>query len=162
MKVSRKKTYSSFLLLVFGVFFLISCKEQSFYDYAYDFEDRTWDISDTAYFDFEVDDTLTQYDMILTLRTSVNYPYSNLWVHILSTAPDGSRSKVAQRIPLAASDGSWLGRVTGTTVESKLRYTTTDFPLKGKYRIGVVHAIQDDQVDEVLDISLRIQEKKKK
>jgi gliding motility-associated lipoprotein GldH len=137
-----------------------SCGEKPFYDETVDFDHRTWDVSDTAYFEFEITDTVTSYDLFLTLRTSTEFSYSNLWVHILSTAPDLSTSKVAQVINLAAADGAWLGRVSGTTVESRLKYSSTTFPLKGNYKIGVVQAIQKDQVYEVLDIGLRIQPQK--
>jgi len=160
-KKTRRRSKGIFPLLgLFSLLLFSSCGEKPFFDETYDFKSRTWDITDTAYFEFEITDTVKPYDLFLTLRTSTDFTYSNLWVHILSTAPDFSISKAAQVIHLAAPDGAWLGRVSGTTVESRLKYATTSFPLKGKYKIGIVQAIQEDQVNEVLDIGLRIEQQK--
>lgn len=145
-----------FCILFFGVFLFSSCGETPFYDSAYSFKDKKWALEDTASFEFDVTDTVQQYDFVLTLRTTTTYPFSNLWVHVSTTAPDESKSKMAQRINLAAPDGSWIGRVSGTIVESKLHYKTTNFPLEGTYRFDVTHAIQKETVPEVLDLSLRV------
>lgn len=135
---------------------LLSCGEQPLFDSAYSFEKKTWHEADTALFQIEIEDTLQEYDFILTLRTTTDYKYSNIWVNIATTAPDQSTSIVAQRINLAASDGSWLGRVSGTVVENRLLYRTNSFPLKGLYEFKINQAVQQEVIKEVLDISLRI------
>ena len=136
---------------------LSSCSDNALFDEAHEFKNRVWHISDTAQFTVEVTDTLQAYDFILTLRNSTNYEWSNLWVHIASTAPDGTTSKVAQRINIARPDGSWIGRVSGTIVESKLHYRTNKFPLSGTYQFEISQAVQENEINEVLDLSLRIE-----
>ena len=155
MRRSRLITYLSFALL--SVMFLTSCGDQAYYNEAYNFDDNTWSDQDTAHFEIDVTDTIHPFNFILTLRTSTQYQYSNIWVYIISEAPDGSRSKVAQRIPLARPDGSWIGRVSGTIVESKLKFDSKPFPIKGKYTFDIVNATQQEELDEVLDISLRVE-----
>lgn len=146
------------LFIFLGCFFLLtSCGEKPFFDQSYNFPADKWSVEDTARFEVLVEDTLSKFDFILTLRTRNTYKYSNLWVHILSTAPDNTTSKVAQRINLARPDGSWIGRTSGTLVESKLHYRTTSFPKSGTYVFQLVQAIQQDEVADVVDISLRIE-----
>ncbi|MEX2483543.1 MAG: gliding motility lipoprotein GldH [Brumimicrobium sp.] len=146
-----------FLFSTVALLLLSSCGKQPYFDEVHNFEDEVWTEQDTATFNVPVDDTINSYDFIMTLRTSTDYKFSNIWVHVITTAPDNSTSKVAQRIPLARPDGSWLGRVSGTIVESKLRFDSKQFPIKGDYKFEIVKATQNEDIDEVLDISLRVQ-----
>ncbi len=145
------------LCIISALLFLSSCGDIAIYDKAHTFKERSWGSADTAKFSLDISDTLQTYNLILTLRNSTNYAWSNLWVHIATTAPDGTTSKVAQRINIARPDGSWIGRVSGTIVESKLHYRTTKFPLSGNYTFAIVQATQEEQIDELLDISLRVE-----
>ena len=145
------------LIILLGFFFLLtSCGEKPFFDQAYSFPTDRWHVDDTARFEVQVEDTVSNFDFILTLRTRNTYKFSNLWVHILSTAPDNTTSKVAQRINLARPDGSWIGRTSGTLVESKLHYRTTSFPATGTYVFQLVQAVQQNEITDIVDISLRI------
>lgn len=155
MRKSRKITYLSLVLV--SMLALTSCGDQAYFDEAYSFENNSWSETDTAHFEIEVDDTIQPFNFIMTLRTSTQYQFSNIWVYVISEAPDGTKSKVAQRIPLARPDGSWIGRVSGTIVESRLKFDSKPFPMKGKYTFDIVNATQQENIEEVLDISLRVE-----
>lgn len=155
MRRNRTLTYLSLVLV--SIILLTSCGEKPYFDEAYSFEDNNWSEKDTAHFEISVDDTIQPFNFIMTLRTSTQYQYSNIWVYVIAEAPDGTKSKVAQRIPLARPDGSWIGRVSGTIVESKLRFDSKPFPIKGNYTFDIVNATQKGNIDEVLDISLRVE-----
>lgn len=158
MKMKINRTFTYFSIAVASIFILTSCGESPYFDQAYSFEDNSWSQTDTAHFEIDVNDTIQPFNFVMTLRTSIQYQYSNIWVYVISEAPDGSKSKVAQRIPLARPDGSWIGRVSGTIVESKLRFDSKTFPMKGKYTFDIVNATQQENIEEVLDISLRVEE----
>lgn len=143
-----------FVFTLLGI--LTSCGEGAYYDDVHDFEDETWDKRDTASFKVKVDDTTNLYKFNLSVRTTTEYEYSNIWVYILSTAPDGSTSKVAQKLPLARPDGSWIGNVSGTVVQTEVRFAAKHFPLKGEYQFDLVNATQQQSIDHVLDVGLRI------
>src|SRR5690554_2178099 len=135
---------------------LQGCNSDALYDKSYYFKDNVWNKKDTAYFKVEVKNTDVVHDYILSLRTSKEYQYNNLWLHIFITAPDGSTSKVAQMIPLANPDGSWIGKKSGTLVESTLRFDSKPFPLEGEYIFKITNATQQEEIRYVEDISLRI------
>lgn len=155
----RKKVIKYSLLWLLPLLF-ISCGEQPYYDSAHSFDDKVWQETDTAVFKVDVEDTLQEYDFILTFRNTTDYKYSNIWVNIATTAPDQTTSVIAQRINLAAPDGSWLGRISGTVVENRLHYKTNNFPIKGVFEFKINQAVQQKAIEEVLDISLRIIPKK--
>lgn len=133
-----------------------SCNNKAVFDDIHDFGNGTWSKKDTAVFKVSVQDTLT-HDFILTLRTTTQYSYSNLWIYIMVTAPDNTTSKVAERIPLAYPDGSWIGRVSGSLVESKFRFDSRAFPTKGEYIFKISNATQQEEITDIADIGLRIE-----
>lgn len=146
-----------FLVLLGLCVSLQSCSEQPYFDNAHSFDDNSWDKKDRPVFKVEVQDSLTVHDFIISLRTTTEYMYSNLWIYIMVTAPDGSTSKVAQKIPMARPDGSWIGKVSGTVVESRLRFDSKPFPIKGEYVFKMLNATQEKSIPHVLDIGLRIE-----
>ncbi|WP_165779320.1 gliding motility lipoprotein GldH [Brumimicrobium salinarum] len=154
---NKSLVFLVFAIVVIQSMLTTSCTSPAMYDQTYDFENQSWSKSDTAIFEVEVGDTVLNRDFILSLRTTKSYLYSNLWIYIMITAPDGSTSKVAQKIPLANPDGSWIGRVSGSLVESRLRFDSKPFPIKGTYVFKMVNATQEEVIGEVLDIGLRIE-----
>lgn len=155
MKLELKKFL--FVFLIGASLVLQSCNNNVLYDKSHSFKNTTWTKGDTAIFKVEVQDTISKYDFILSLRTTKEYLYSDLWTYIFITAPDGTTSKVAQKIPLAHPDGSWTGRVSGTLVESSLRFDSRNFPLKGEYIFKLSNATQEEEIPFVEDIGLRIE-----
>lgn len=159
---TKRMTINRRLFLIISVvvflFSISSCGDQAYYDDVYSFDNERWSKKDTATFEVPVEDTTHMFQFSLSLRTTTEYEYSNLWVYILSTAPDGSTSKVAQKLPLARPDGSWIGTVSGTVVQTEVKFAAKHFPLKGDYTFELVNATQQETIDHVLDIGLRIQQ----
>src|SRR5690554_7278679 len=72
----------STVLVLFA--FLQSCNDGAIYDNVHSFDEKSWGKQDTAVFKLDVQDTLSNRDFILTLRTTTEYLYNNLWVYIRS------------------------------------------------------------------------------
>lgn len=157
----RKSNLRSIISLVIVIsmtaLFITSCNNDALFDQNYSFPQQKWEKKDTVAFSVNVQDTLSNYDFILTLRNSTEYLYSNLWVYVAVTAPDGTTSKVAEKLPITHPDGSWIGRVSGSLVENRLRFASKVFPLKGKYTFKIMNATQQGTIPYVEDIGLRIQ-----
>jgi gliding motility-associated lipoprotein GldH len=136
---------------------LASCGEEVFFDQTYDFKQSKWTDQDTATFTVHVDDTDVNYNFFLTLRVTKKYKYSNLWVKVITKAPDGSESVIAQRIDVSNTDGSWKGLISGSIVENRLHYKTNAFPLRGEYTFKIVQSVEQPVIDEILDIGMRIE-----
>lgn len=150
------KRINFFLFIGLVGLMLFSCSDDAVYDQVESFEKKIWAQGEQIVFEVDVDDTIQPFDFEITLRTTTDYAFSNLWVYISSKAPDDVTSKVAQRINIARPDGSWIGKASGTIVESKLIYRTQSFPFKGKYVFTIEQATQEEEIKEVLDLSLRI------
>lgn len=151
------KKVVSFIALGLMIIVLQSCGKRAIYDQVYDFGDKSWDKEDTAVFHVDIEDTIQQHNFLLSLRTTKEYLYSNLWVYIEITSPDGSVSKVAEKLPIANPDGSWIGKVSGTLVTNEIYFDSKVFPLKGKYIFKITNATQEASISDVLDVGLRIE-----
>lgn len=142
------------------LFLFASCNETAFYQKSFGFKNNMWSQDVKPKFEVEFQDTTKIYDFVLTLRTTTDYKYSNLWIFLNSTPPVGESVREPYEIKTTFPDGSWIGKETGTIVEHQLVFKRRRLPYKGKYKFVVEQAITEKTVDEVLDISLRVEEVK--
>jgi gliding motility-associated lipoprotein GldH len=140
--------------------FFASCNETAYYQKSFGFKNNMWSQDVKPKFEVEFQDTTKLYDFVLTLRTTTDYKYSNLWIFLNSTPPVGESVREPYEIKTTFPDGSWIGKETGTIVEHQLVFKRRRLPYKGKYKFAVEQAITEKTVDEVLDISLRVEEVK--
>ena len=148
------------LFLVTLLFFFASCEDNAFYQKSFGFKNNIWSQNVKPKFVVEFQDTTKLYDFILTLRTTTDYKYSNLWIFLNSKPPVGESVREPYEIKTTFPDGNWIGKETGTVVEHQLVFKRRRLPFKGKYQFIIEQAITQKTIDEVLDISLRIEETK--
>ena len=73
-------------------------------------------------FDVKIDDTSKWYDMVITLRTTTDYPHSNFWFFLNTTTPSGIDAREPFQLRIADEAGHWLGLKSGTVIENKLLF----------------------------------------
>ncbi len=157
MKTMRK--YLFYCLLI-GV--LYSCSEQPFYEKVYSFKNNEWSQRVKPSFTIDIKDINIEYNFAITLRTTTDYKFSNLWIYMNTITPDGTKAREPFQIAVTNPDGSWAGIKTGTIVELPLQFNNRRLPKKGKYTFTLEQGITDSKIDEVLDIGLRVTEGKGK
>lgn len=140
------------------VVFLQSCTTPPFYEKVYSFEDNEWKQPVKPSFTVDIQDINKEYNFIVTLRTTTDYKFSNLWIYMNTVTPDGTKAREPFEIHITNPDGSWTGKKTGTIVENLLKFNKRKLPKKGKYTFTLEQGITTSKVDEVLDIGLRVTE----
>ena len=153
----RNKIGVLFILLVI---FLSSCSEDYFYEKSFSFENTTWSHEVKPKFVVDFSDIESAYTFTISLRTSTEYKYSNLWVFLKTVTPDGETVREPYQIKITNEDGSWIGNKTGTIVETPLVFSNRKLPTKGKYTFILEQGITSKEIDEVQDITLRIEKAK--
>jgi len=146
------------LYVLLGLVLFASCSDQAFYEKIYSFESKEWNQKVKPSFQVEIEDTSANYIFIITLRTTTDYDYSNLWIFLSSTSPGGENGREPFEFKITHSDGSWIGKKTGTIVEHELRFSQRKLPQKGTYTFTLEQAITASKIDEVLDIGLRVEQ----
>jgi gliding motility-associated lipoprotein GldH len=154
MKIKYKQLFLVFTLSLL----IISCSDNVFYTKSYSFDDKTWNQSVKPLFKVTIKDTTKKYNFILTLRTTTDYEFSNCWIYLNSITPSKIKAREPFEIKTTNADGSWIGKKTGTIVEHTLFFKQRKFPQKGIYYFSVEQAVIQKNLNEVLDIGLRIEE----
>jgi gliding motility-associated lipoprotein GldH len=148
-----------FVLLLLPVV-LSSCAEQPFYEKTVSFEGGNWDQRLKPAFKVDVQDLNKEYTFVISLRTTTDYKFSNLWIYLNTTTPDGNNSREPFQIQITDSDGAWLGEKTGTIVENNLIFPKRKLPMTGKYIFSIEQGITSSKIEEVLDIALLVEKGK--
>ena len=136
-------------LLVFSAMLLASCDGTVYYSEYADVNEDGWNPADSACFDVQVTDTTHLFDLLVEVRNSVDYSYSNLYLFVNTTFPDGSVARDTMELPLANdTTGVWQGKLSGRYVDSRfrLRGQPMRFPMMGNYRFAITNGMRDNAV----------------
>lgn len=154
------KTRNSILFILLAVV-LFSCSEAPFYEKVYSFDNKEWKQDQKMKYTVDIQDLDQEYDFTLTVRTTTDYKYNNLWIFMKTEAPDGASGREPYEIKIANPDGSWVGTKTGTVIETPLSFSRRKLPIKGKYTFTIEQGITASKLDEVLDLVFTVSESKK-
>ena len=137
---------------------LSSCNRNVFYAEDRSVDEHGWLPTEDVVFDVEVPDTVTIYNFLMEVRNSVSYPYSNTFLFVTTTFPDGSLSRDTLEFPLADPSGRWMGKRTGRYVDTRYFFRrNARFPMEGRYRFAVTYDMRVSAVAGRKNIGLRIE-----
>lgn len=145
-----------YLLLTSLVF--TSCDKNVVVDMYQHIDKSIWTWDDVKSFAFEIDDTVSQHDILVQLRHTTDYPMSNLYIFVEVTGPAGQTLRDTINYLLAEPDGQWIGKGNGKLRELRYMYRrNTVFPEPGFYSISLEQAMREPRLP-VSDIGIRIEE----
>lgn len=162
MKITHKKVKinkSVLFLFVLG-FGLFSCSESPYYEKVVSFENNKWEVNQKPSFEVEIEDTSTLYDFVLTIRTTTEYKFNNLWIFWNTKTPNGDRVREPFELKITTPDGSWIGKNSGTIVENQIHFRQRKISPKGKYTFTLEQGITESVIDNVLDVDLKVEKVK--
>lgn len=148
------------IILILLSLVLFSCGEQPFFEKVVAFDDREWKQDVKPSYTFEVTDVSKDYDFTLSLRTSTDYQYSNLWIFMKTITPDGTIAREPFEIVITNDDGSWVGEKSGSVVTTPLFFRSRKLPKAGEYTFIIEQGITQSTVDEVHDLTFKVEESK--
>jgi gliding motility-associated lipoprotein GldH len=139
----------------------LSCNSGTYYTDSVRMEDEKWSMYDPANFSCLIDDTARIYDINLSVRTSTDYPYRNLYLFVVTSFPSGSSLTDTIQGIVADEKGEWLGKGAGDIREVTIPFkSNVYFPETGEYHFKVIHGMRDTVLKGVYDIGMRISLKK--
>ncbi|OCX50547.1 gliding motility lipoprotein GldH [Mucilaginibacter sp. PPCGB 2223] len=120
--------------------------------------DLNWSYVNKVKFDVKIDDASARYNLLLNLRVTPNYRYSNIFILIHQTGPDKKTKTARYEFKLANPDGEWLGQGTGNLYSYQIPFEAGyKFPAAGTYRIELEQNMRDNPLHEVSDVGLRVE-----
>lgn len=156
MRIKVLPLISCLLVCIGG--FISSCTDNIMFVENQNMENNTWRSDDIKTFKIDVTDTISRLNIFVNLRTTVDYPYSNIYVFLYSEFPDGTIDKDTLEFLLAEPDGKWLGENSGTIVEFKgLIASGGRFSVAGEYIFKLQHAMREEELSAIIDIGLQVE-----
>lgn len=139
-------------------FLLSACDPAMVFEDTRNLQGADWAKDSSLVFRFNITDTTLVQNIYLTTRNAGNYPFSNLFLFITTTAPTGASLKDTLEITLAHPDGHWLGKGAGD-----LHYLRTPwrhnvrFPYPGIYTFRIRQGMRTDLLNGIGDVGIRIE-----
>lgn len=148
-------TYMACLLAAMA---LAACDGSVYYDESRSVDEHGWSPQDSVCFDVDVDDTAHLFNFFVEVRNSVTYPYSNTFLFINTTFPDGSMARDTMEYPLADPSGQWLGKRSGRYVDTRYFFRrNARFPMPGNYHFAITNGMRDSAITGLEHIGFRIE-----
>lgn len=137
---------------------LAACNPSQYYASYEDVDPNGWNLTETLYYDFSVDDTLSSYNTFIDIRHTDAYPYANLFLFVKTSYPDGSQSLDTLECPLADPAGNWYGRVNARHIDSRHPLTLQlRFPMKGNYSLAITQGMRDTLLLGLTQVGFRVE-----
>ena len=144
------------------IWIVASCHAKARYSESRSIPDQKWKQNDKTVFKIPIDDTTQLYNIVLTLRTTADFPYRNLWMYLTIDGPSGKSRKLPLNIITADPNGRWTGDKSGSVVTfDTLLVSHNRFPKKGQYTFAFEQATTQQILPEVLDLTLDLYSDKK-
>lgn len=146
-----------FVLLIFTI--LSSCVNKNvIFDESVVISNAAWNNQDFPYFDVNVEDTASAYNFYLNIRHLENYRYSNFYMFLHTTFPDGNQTHDTIELVLSYPDGRWIGKGSGSMRDNNILLNDNlHFPAKGNYRFEIEQAMREPVLEGITDVGVRFE-----
>ncbi|OFX26032.1 MAG: hypothetical protein A2041_08390 [Bacteroidetes bacterium GWA2_31_9b] len=145
-------------LIVFCLFVLMACNNNSLYEENMHIPKLNWDAKEPVVFNVDILDTLNAYSIYVNVRNSSNYEMKNLFLFIQTTSPSGATLRDTFECMLADDRGKWLGSGWGDIYDNRFVYKKNiRFPLQGTYSVEITQAMRTEQLTGISDVGIRIE-----
>lgn len=146
------------LLLAASLLILSSCDPLRVYEENKEIEGGIWKAADKKVFEFQMEDTVSPFNVFINVRHRGDYPYSNLYLFITTHRPDGKMSVDTVECMLQGNEGKWLGDGIGDLYHNRLFFRSgVRFPVKGIYSFTFEQAMRTDELPHITDIGMRVE-----
>lgn len=137
---------------------LVSCDSSVVYEENLKIENNAWSSEKPLIFQANIQDTTVGYNVYINLRNASHYPFSNVFVFLNTTLPNGQLDRDTLEIMLASKDGKWLGKGLGDIWDNRILFKrNVSFPMAGEYRFELIQAMRLDPLPGMMDGGIRIE-----
>ena len=153
----RLRIKSAMTALLFIALLLSACNNDSF-DKRIVIPEAEWHQEDRVAFDVDINDTISPYEFGIGLRHLENYRYSNLFIFLHTTMPNGNHTHDTIECTLATPEGRWIGKSSGSMRDLTVSLNENLlFPLAGTYHVEIEQAMREPVLKGISDIGLYIE-----
>jgi len=161
---SANRQSGTFRILIVIILMLAytSCTNQNNFSFSQEIEADGWSKYYKPSFTAEIRDTLSAYDISISLRNTHKYPFRNIFLFVTTTSPSGLSIKDTVEYQLADEKGKWYGKGLGDlhnlTVPLK---TNILFPVSGEFNFKIEQGMRKENLPGISDIGIIIKQRTK-
>ncbi len=146
------------VLLLLSALVFAACDRDKFFDESLSLPGDKWPKDEALSFVVNIDDTLSPYRFHINVRNSTSYAYNNIYFFLTTGYPGGGYSQDTIECLLAAKDGSWLGKGTGSYRDNRIFIRENiRFPRKGAYTLNLRQAMREDVLGGISEAGIRLE-----
>lgn len=147
------------LLFILAFNGLTSCQDtQTVVDKNFEIAARNWSYTEKVQVPVVITNAKIGYNLFVNLRLTSQYKYSNIFLLIHFTGPDGKKVTERKEFTLARADGEWLGSGSGNLYSYQMLFKENyKFPAEGKYTFELEQNMRDNPLDYVSDAGVRVE-----
>lgn len=151
------KAFPLFLTLMYLMMFS-SCDDKRIFEKNKSIPETGWESQNSILFEVSIKDPSTPANFYVNIRNADGYPYSNLFLFLKTTFPNGKVSNDTLECILADGKGKWLGSGMGDIYDNQIAFKrNVRFPLAGNYVFEIKHGMRNHIIPLIMDIGLRIE-----
>lgn len=143
-----------FSLLVF----FSSCDSKRIFEKNSEISGNTWNAAQKIKFEVNITDTISGNNVLINLRHAGYYPFSNLFLFINTTFPNGKVTRDTVECILSDDKGKWFGEGLGDMWDARILFKrNVRFSQSGTYVFEYEQAMRVENLAGIMDVGLRIE-----
>ncbi|MDR1544562.1 MAG: gliding motility lipoprotein GldH [Prevotellaceae bacterium] len=145
-----------FFIIIFSAMLLVSCGKEVIYSEFYQISAGGWNKDSVCLFSFDVQDTVSSYELDLLVRNTDNFPRQNLWLKV-EKSTDGEVFIDSVNVFLADGYGRWRGKGIGSYYDCEYIYKqNVKFYKSGRYTYKITHLMRTENLVGIKNFGLQI------
>jgi gliding motility-associated lipoprotein GldH len=144
-------------LTVFGLLsvLFVSCNDKVIFSKYETLPEEGWKTENKLSYEVDIKDVNSLNNVFLTVRHADSYPYSNLFVFLTTTYPNGKITIDTLECVLANKKGEWQGDGAGEIWDNKIPLKQNlRFPQAGKYKFTFEQGMRSNPLPLIMDFGM--------
>ena len=152
------KRLSSIVLVGLFILIFLACDYNPVFQQNISIPNDRWNKDSIVKIEVPITDTISYNDIYIDIRNLNSYPYSNLYLFVSVSAPNGDNLTDTIEYRLADEYGAWLGKSSSRIWDCKLPFRSmVKFAQSGVYTFGIQHGMRDDELEGISDVGLTVE-----
>lgn len=137
------------LLILFSIvaFTFVSCSDDAVVNEFHDIPEPGWSYDQVLVDSFDVVDTAFYHQYYLNIRIDSDYGFSNIYVKMTETDPNGEETSHVLNVTLAEPSGKWKGSGLGDVLTYQVPVLKKrEFKQSGRYSVKLEQYMREEKL----------------
>jgi gliding motility-associated lipoprotein GldH len=138
---------------------LYACGPKTIYKESREIPGAMWKKDKPLTFGFEVNDTLSKYDIVLSVKYKNDFRYKNQYISVTTTFPNNKKIEDIVSLELSKNNGDSNGKCSGEScIVPILFQEKINFPSLGHYIISIAQYSREDSIMGIESMEFKLME----